>query len=141
MKGKFVQPSKGLKILWTWYSAKFCIYWQLYLLETVILAGIYFIFLKKCPRQYLKGFQYQIWTSVKRSGKCLSSKTNFSTFWKLVALILSQNCVKGLRVTKIVKHINFERVCVKLEARNCFQKQSVTKYLRQTLAFMWKSAL
>ena len=32
-----------------------------------ILAGIYFIFLKKRPRQNLKDFQDQIWTLVKRS--------------------------------------------------------------------------
>ena len=34
-----------------------------------ILAGIYFIFLRKGPRPNLKSFQYQIWTLVKRSGK------------------------------------------------------------------------
>ena len=31
-----------------------------------ILARIYFIFLKSHPRLNLKGFQYKIWTSVKR---------------------------------------------------------------------------
>ena len=36
-----------------------------------ILSGIDFIFLKKSPRPNLKGFQYQIWTLVKRSGKVL----------------------------------------------------------------------
>ena len=34
-----------------------------------ISAGIYFIFLKRSPRPNLKGFQFQIWTLVKRSGK------------------------------------------------------------------------
>ena len=34
-----------------------------------VLAGIYFFFLKKRLRPNLKSFQYQIWTSVKRSGK------------------------------------------------------------------------
>ena len=34
-----------------------------------ILVGIYFIFLEKGPRPNLKGFQYQIWTLVKRSEK------------------------------------------------------------------------
>ena len=34
-----------------------------------ILEGIYFIFLKKYPRQNLKGFQNQIRTSVKKSEK------------------------------------------------------------------------
>ena len=32
--------------------------------------------------------------------------------------------------------IQFERVLVESEARNCFQRQSLTKYLRQTPAFM-----
>ena len=36
-----------------------------------ILARIYFIFLKVCPGSNLKGFQYQIWNSMKRSGKQL----------------------------------------------------------------------
>ena len=39
-----------------------------------------FIFLKNRRRPNLKGFQYQIWTSVKRWGKWLSSETNMSTF-------------------------------------------------------------
>ena len=48
-----------------------------------ILAGIYFIFVKERPRPNWKVLQYQIWTSVKRSKKKLSSKTNFSTFLQL----------------------------------------------------------
>ena len=34
-----------------------------------ILAGVHCIFIKQCPRSNLKGFQYQIWTPVKRSAK------------------------------------------------------------------------
>ena len=34
-----------------------------------ILAVIYFIFLKKRPRLNLKGFQLEIWTSVRNSEK------------------------------------------------------------------------
>ena len=48
-----------------------------------ILARIYFIFLKKLPRLNLKGFQYQIWTSVAKLGKKLSSKTNIGTLLKI----------------------------------------------------------
>ena len=73
-----------------------------------ILAGIYFIFLKKRPRPNSKVCQYQIWTSVKRLKKKLASKTNFSTFCNLVGLILGCNCVKVLRVTKIVEQINLK---------------------------------
>ena len=46
-----------------------------------ILVEIYFIFLKKGARPNFKGFQCQIWTSVKRLGKQLSSKKNFSIFF------------------------------------------------------------
>ena len=45
-----------------------------------IFAGIYNIFLKKRPAPNLKSFRYQIQTSVKRSGKQLSSKKNFTAF-------------------------------------------------------------
>ena len=34
--------------------------------NSLILAGIYLIFLKARPRRNLKDFQYQIWTSVKK---------------------------------------------------------------------------
>ena len=41
--------------------------------------------------------------------------------------------MKDLRVTKIVKEINFEGVWNELESKKCFQRQSVAKYLRLTL--------
>ena len=44
--------------------------------------------------------------------------------------------VKGLKVTKIVKEIKLEEVWGELEARNCFQRQSFTKYLAQTVVFL-----
>ena len=53
------------------------------------LAGTYFIFLKIHTRRNFKNFQYQIWASVKRSEKQLSSNTNFSTF--LYFLVSSSN--------------------------------------------------
>ena len=40
-----------------------------------ILTGIYFIFLTKRSRPNLKGFQYQIWTSVVRQILCLKSSS------------------------------------------------------------------
>ena len=58
-------------------------------------------------------------------------------FSKLVALTLGYNCVKDLRVTKI----GLKRFGGKLEAKNCFQIQSWTKYLKQTLIFLWKVQL
>ena len=69
------------------------------------------------------------------------SKANFSIFCNLINLILGWNSVKGLRVTKIIKEIwKFEGVLDKLELRKGFQRQSVTKYLRLTLVFMWNNA-
>ena len=46
-------------------------------------AEIDFIYLKTSPRSNYKGFQYQSWTSVKRSEKQLSSKTNFNMFLQI----------------------------------------------------------
>ena len=80
-----------------------------------ILAGIYFIFLKKGPGPNSKGFQCQIWTSVKRSEKQLSSKTNFSA-------LLQISCVIGLRFTKIVKQMKLEVVWGDLESRSLFKR-------------------
>ena len=60
---------------------------------------------------------------------------------KLVALILGSSYVKDPRVTKIVKQIKSEKGWGELEARNCFQRQSFTKYLRQSLPFIWNSKL
>ena len=57
-------------------------------------------------------------------------------FCNLIAPILRYTCVKSLRVTKIVKEIKFEGVWGKLEAKDYFQRQSFTKYLRVTLVVM-----
>ena len=100
-----------------------------------------FTFLKKCPGANLKLFRYQLWTSVKRSVKHLSSNTTFSTFCNLVALILNWNCLKNLIVSKIVQKIKFEGDRGELEAKACFQRQSWTKYIRQTLVFMRNSTI
>ena len=43
--------------------------------------------------------------------------------------------MKGLRVVKIIKESKFEGVWGELEAKNCFQRQSFTKYLKLTLVF------
>ena len=57
-------------------------------------------------------------TSVERLEKQLPSKGNFGIFCNITALILGQNWVKTVRVTKIVKEIKFEGVWGKLEAKN-----------------------
>ena len=55
------------------------------------------------------------------SEKYLSSKANFSKFFNLSALSLSQNYGNGVRVTKIFKETKFEGVRIALEAKKCFQ--------------------
>ena len=49
--------------------------------------------------------------------------------------------MKSLRVTTFVKKINFDGVWDELQAKNCFQRIQVKKYLRLTLVFMRNSAL
>ena len=46
-----------------------------------------------------------------------------------------------LRVTKIVKEVKFGRGRGELETETCFQRESLTKYLRPTLVFMRNSTL
>ena len=90
-----------------------------------ILARIYFIFLTKRRRPKLKGFQYQIWTSVKRSRNYLLSKTTFNTFLHISCSSFRLK-LWYLRVTKIVKQMQFEGAWDKLEAKNCLQRQPLT---------------
>ena len=59
-----------------------------------------------------------------------------AVFGCLVSLILSWKFVKSLLVTKIVPKMNFGVFWGKLVAENVFQRQSRTKYMRQTLVLM-----
>ena len=102
------------------------------------LAKIYFIFSKTHPKSNFKGFKYQIWTSVKRSEKKLSSKTNFITSLQI--------CYSNFRLklcwrTKIVKQISFEGDWARLKVKCYFQRQSWPKSKRQTFVLAWNSAL
>ena len=60
---------------------------------------------------------------MKSSEKQLPSKANIRTFLSLIALILGQNSVKDIKVTKIVKEIKFEGVWVELELKKTLQRQ------------------
>ena len=50
---------------------------------------IYFLFPKNCLGPNLKGFQYQIWTSVKDWSSSYQVRQILAIFCKLVALILN----------------------------------------------------
>ena len=137
---KFGKTSKCLKILWKWLSAES--YFAFYVLLTApvrFFSSNLLYISRKRPKTNVKVFQYRILTSVKRSEKQLTSKASFNPFWNLVARILVWNCVKGLRITKIVNETKFHGIWGELEAKNCFQRQSFAKYLKQTLSFMWSS--
>ena len=75
-----------------------------------ILDRIYFVFPKICRRPNVKGFHYQIWTSVNYRQSSYQVKHISTIFSKLVTLVIDWNSVKGTRVTKIDKHIKFEGV-------------------------------
>ena len=94
-------------------------------------------FLKQTWKSFSTKFRHQ-WKGRKSSYKV---KQILKTFYNLIALILSQNCLKGLRVTKIVQEIKFEEVSGELEAKACFHGLSFTKYSRLTLVSTWNSAL
>ena len=98
-------------------------------------AEIYFIFLKNVLNK-VESVSKPNFDLSEKIGKAVTCKGNFSTFSNLVALILGQSCVKGYRVIKTDKEIKLEGVWGELEAKNCFQRQSFTKYSRQTLVFM-----
>ena len=68
-------------------------------------------------------------------------KQTLSLLCIFVTVILDENYVKGLSVTKIVKQIKFEGDWGKLEAKYFFQRQSWAKYMRQTLVLVWNSTL
>ena len=96
----------------------------LFVKNSHILAGIYFIVLKKLPRRNLKGLQTKF-------GPLWKCKTNFSTFLqircsnfrlklchvrqilalscKFVVLILGWNCVKALELQRLSEKFKFER--------------------------------
>ena len=94
-----------------------------------ILAKIFFIFLKNVLDQTWKAFNTKFGRQWKDREKTIFICFNFR-------LGLCQR-----RVTKIVKQIKFEGVWGELEARGCFQRQSFTEYLRQTLDFVWNCGL
>ena len=66
----------------------------------------------------------------------IQGRQKFGIFCSLVSLILSWKCVKSFTVTKIVPKIIFEGAWGKLEAESCFQRQSRTKYMIETIILM-----
>ena len=78
MKGKVAQPSKVLlsehHCLQNFILPFMALSTALVAKNLHILAGIYFSVLRKSLRPNDKGFQYQFWTSMKRSEEILITK-------------------------------------------------------------------
>ena len=72
-----------------------------------ILTKTYFICLKNSPRANFKVFQYKVWTSAKNRKSSYQERQILALFCNLDTLILGQNCIKDLRVTKSVKKYKF----------------------------------
>ena len=56
-------------------------------------------------------------------------------FYYITALILGQNCVNGLRVTKIVKEIKLKVAWCELEAKKMFSKTIIHKIFETKSSF------
>ena len=91
---------------------------------------------KNLPRPNLKGFQYQIVTSVKRSGNQLSIKKNFSSVLQISCSSFDLKLCQRSYNYQDNHKIKFKWVWVELGARNRLQRQQFTKYLTETLVFM-----
>ena len=109
--------------------------------NSLILAGFYFIFLKPSWTKLESLWIPNLDLSEKIGKVVIEVRQNLALFCNLVSLILSWNGVKRLIVTKLVQKINLEVTWGKLEAKICFQRQSWTKYMIQTLVFIWNSVI
>ena len=138
-KENFVKSSKSLKILWKWFSKRIILLFMSLLTfpndrNSYIWAGIYSIllgnFLKQTWQVFIAKFWYQ-WKDSKRSYKL---RQILEIFWKLIALIFGQNSVKGLRVTIIVREINFERI----KRKKVFPDTTIHKIFKTNYGFYVK---
>ena len=76
---------------------------------------------------------------MKSSEKQSPSKASFRPC-HLIALILGQNSVKGVKVTKNIKEIKFEGVWGEIESKGAFQRQWLAGYLGLAPVLVWDCA-
>ena len=105
--------------------------------NSYILAAIYNIFLKKCPRPKLKGFKYSLKTHWKDQKSSNKVRPVLAHFCKLVSLILDFDSVKDVRVTKIVKQMNFKETWGKLKKIH-FEETIIDKMFEKYSSFHTK---
>ena len=110
---------KDQKIVWKYYE-KNCLQ-NFYFLFMSLLAAkfikkshmytrVYFIFLKNILKQTWKSFNTKSWPRWKDGKSSKWVRQLLASFSNLIALILSENCAKGLSHTKIISSIKFEGV-------------------------------
>ena len=68
----------------------------------------------------------------------MSSGQILAYLCNLIAPVLGQKCVKGLRVTKIVKEIKSEMVWGKLEAKKMLPETTIHKIFETNSSFYLK---
>ena len=107
-----------------------------------IFAGIYFIFRKQRARPNWKSSNTKFgsqWKDLKRSYKV---RPILAFCCNYVAQILGWNCVKDLRVTKIVTKNRVWRGLERVRSKNLFLITIMDKiFLRRTLLFLLNNAL
>ena len=88
-----------------------------------ILARMFFIFLKKVLKQTWNSFSTKFQPQWKDWKSSYQARQILGLFCHLMALILGWNSVKGFRVTKNVKEINFEGAWGESESKKSYQRQ------------------
>ena len=101
-----------------------------------ILAGTYFIFLKNVLYQTWKAFKAKFGPQWKDRESKYQVRQILTLFCELVAKVKTMSEV--LQLQKSWNKSNLKESGDGVGAGNCFQRQSFTKYLRQTLVFMEK---
>ena len=99
----------------------------------------YFIFLEKCRRpKKLQNPSIKIWNVMKSSKKYFSSKKNFSTFMQFsFSNFQLEFLLQAMKLQKVSKDSSLGGLGWDVSKR-CFQRQSLTKHLRQRNMILWK---
>ena len=94
-----------------------------FVINSHISARIHFAFLKNVLKETWNSFNAKFQPQSKDRKSSYQERQSLALFCKLFALILGQNSMKGLRVTKIVKETKFEGVWGELESTKGFERQ------------------
>ena len=98
-----------------------------------IWASTHFFFPRNVLKQSLSSFDMKFQPQFKARKRSYRLSESLTLFWYLIALILGQTSVKGLRVTKIVQEMKFEGIWAQDRFKESFQTKELTKYLILTL--------